>query len=368
MDRSSDLEWMRLALELAANASILTSPNPKVGCVIVKDGLVLGRGWTQAVGQAHAEVQALNDAKLAGQDVRGATLYVSLEPCSHVGRTAACTDALIAAGIARVVAAMEDPNPKVSGQGFAKLRQAGIVIESGILADQAREMNLGFFKRMESGLPWVRLKLAASLDGFTALPNGHSQWITGLEARQDGHRWRARCDAILTGIGTVWADNPQMNVRLDDASVIVRQPRKIVVDSQLRISPKAKIFDQGGVTIAYAKKNPAAEKLLADLGVQLLYLPNAQGQVDLPALMRCLGEQEINELHVEAGGILNGAMMAQDCVDELLLYMAPKLLGKGAGLFSMAAITTLDQAQQLYFHEITQIGETMRILARVSCK
>ncbi|WP_295748091.1 bifunctional diaminohydroxyphosphoribosylaminopyrimidine deaminase/5-amino-6-(5-phosphoribosylamino)uracil reductase RibD [Undibacterium sp.] len=359
----ADLGFMRMALELASRATQSTSPNPKVGCVIVKDGIPIGKGWTQPVGQAHAEVQALRDATARGQDVRAATAYVTLEPCSHFGRTPPCANALIDAGVHRVVAAIQDANPQVAGRGLDLLRTAGISVECGLLAEQAREMNLGFFKRMETGRPWVRMKVAASLDGRTALPNGDSQWITAPEARQDGHLWRARADAILTGIGTVLADDPQMNVR---GVTNLHQPKKIVVDSNLRILPSARIFQDGGTTVVYTNANADAGKhtSLQSVGAELLRLSNQSGQVDLKELMLELGRRQINELHVEAGAKLNGALIEQGCVDELLLYLAPKILGDGAGLFDLPEMTSLAQAKKVIFHEINTVGETIRILAR----
>ena len=365
MDSQLDYQYMQMALALAGRASIETSPNPKVGCVIVRDGQVLGQGWTQPVGQAHAEVQALRDAAAQGHDVHGATAYVTLEPCSHYGRTPPCAKALREAGLARVVAAIEDGNPQVAGRGLAILREAGIVVECGIFPDlaiEAREMNIGFFQRMETGRPWVRMKLAASLDGFTALPNGQSQWITSAAARLDGHRWRARADAILTGIGTVQADDPMLNVR-DIATP--RQPQKIIVDSYLRISPQARVL-QGGALLVCAIADTEKQTRLEQAGAEVICLPNAQQQVDLPALMAELGRRQINELHVEAGARLNGALLQQDCVNELLLYLAPKLLGSGAGLFALPELSHVDQARVLKFHEISQLGDDVRMLARLT--
>ncbi len=363
----ADLAFMRVALELASRATIATSPNPKVGCVLVRHGQIIGQGWTQPVGEAHAEVMALRDAASLGNEVRGATAYVSLEPCSHFGRTPPCANTLIDAGIARVVAALEDANPLVAGRGFALLRAAGIEVEHGVLAAQAREMNLGFFKRMETGRPWVRLKMAASLDGFTALPNGKSQWITAPEARLDGHRWRARSDVILTGIGTVLADDPQMNVRLQDEEVIL-QPRKVIVDTHLRTPLHAKLLTDGGVTVAHSGLDAQIEKNLQDVGVELMHLPNAQGQVDLPSLMLALGAQQVNRVHVEAGAKLSGALIAANCVDELLIYLAPKLLGAGAGMFALSELASIDDALQLRLHETSCIGDTIRVLARFTKK
>ncbi|MCU6432894.1 bifunctional diaminohydroxyphosphoribosylaminopyrimidine deaminase/5-amino-6-(5-phosphoribosylamino)uracil reductase RibD [Undibacterium sp. Jales W-56] len=365
MDIQIDTAFMQMALELASRATIATSPNPKVGCVIVKDGQVIGRGWTQPVGQAHAEVQALRDAAAQGRDVRGATAYVTLEPCSHHGRTPPCANALIDAGIARVVAAVQDANPQVAGRGLTMLRDAGIHVESGLLAQQAREMNIGFFKRMETGMPWVRMKVAASLDGRTALPNGESQWITASDARDDGHQWRARADAILTGIGTVLADDPQMNVR---AVATPRQPLKVVLDSHLRIAPEAKLLQDGSTILVCAQDKDQAflsrQQALAAKGAEILHLPDAQARVDLPALLLELGRRQINELHVEAGATLNGALLAQHCVDELLVYLSPKILGDGAGFFHIPELKKIAEARQVVFHEVRQIGDALRILAR----
>jgi len=369
--RTDERRFMELALEMASNATIETSPNPKVGCVIVKDGSVIGRGWTQPVGQAHAEVQALRDAAAQGHDVKGAVAYVTLEPCSHFGRTPPCANALVDAGVARVVAAIGDANPQVAGRGFAILQQAGISVASAAelgwqdIADTAREMNIGFFKRMETGTPWVRLKVAGSLDGKTALPNGQSQWITGPEARQDGHRWRARADAILTGIGTVIADNPALTVR---GISTPRQPHKIVLDSQLRIDPNAQLFNAANVMIVCAQENAEKQAALIARGAEVLCLPDSQGRIDLPALMRELGRRQYNEVHVEAGATLNGALMTAGCVDELLMYLAPKLLGNGAGLFKLPTLSHVDQAPQLSINDLTKIGDDIRLLARIKHK
>ena len=353
--------WMRAALAEAARAPYSAAPNPRVGCVIVKDGIVIGRGCTQQVGGNHAEIEACNDAHAKGFDLRGATVFVTLEPCSHFGRTPPCADALVQAGVAKVVMAVEDPNPLVAGKGAAMLRAAGIEVVTGVLADEAREMNIGFFSRMQRGRPWVRMKAAASLDGKTALHNGQSQWITSSAARDDGHRWRARACAILTGIGTVSEDNPQLTVRAVDTA---RQPRRIVVDSRLQISPQARILEGGGTWIVTAQSDPAKEAQLHERGAEIILLPNASGKVDLPALMRELGRRQINELHVEAGARLNGSLIREGCVDELLLYLAPSLLGDARDLFDLPALDSLDEKQSLAFHDIKQIGLDLRILAR----
>lgn len=353
---------MTLALEWAARGMNSTAPNPRVGCVIVRDGIVIGAGHTQPAGQAHAEIVALRDAAARGHAVRGATAYVTLEPCNHHGRTPPCSDALVRAGLGRVVAAMEDPNPLVAGQGLAKLAAAGIAVRSGVLADAAYEMNIGFFSRMRRGLPWVRLKTAASLDGMTALRSGESQWITGPEARADGHAWRARACAILTGIGTVKADDPQLNVRAVETS---RQPRRVVVDSKLEIALDARVLAGGASWIVAAVANPDKEAALRAAGHEVILLPNAAGKVDLPALMRELGRREINELHVEAGAKLNGSLIREGCVDELLVYLAPSLIGEAQGMFALGPLASLEQRQRLKFHEVKQVGEDLRILARI---
>jgi diaminohydroxyphosphoribosylaminopyrimidine deaminase/5-amino-6-(5-phosphoribosylamino)uracil reductase len=357
----NDLQGISLALDWAAKGMFTTTPNPRVGCVIVKDKKVIGAGFTQPAGQAHAEVRALTDAASRGADVRGSTVYVTLEPCSHYGRTPPCADALINAGVAQVVAAIADPNPLVAGQGFAKLQAAGIEVVHGVMESEAREMNIGFFSRMQRGKPWVRMKAAASLDGKTALHNGQSQWITSQAARDDGHWWRARACAILTGSGTVNQDDSQLNVRAVNTP---RQPRRIVVDSNLQTSPDARVLQGGGTWIIAAKSDTEKEAQLRERGAEIILLPNAQGKVDLFALMVELGRRQINELHVEAGYKLNGSLIQEDCVDELLLYLAPTLLGDGQGLFNLPALNSLRDKCTLSFHEIKQIGEDVRILAR----
>ncbi len=361
MDISSDLQAMQLALEWAHKGLLTTMPNPRVGCVIVKDGRVIGAGHTQVAGQAHAEVQALLDAASRGLDVRDATVYVTLEPCCHHGRTPPCTDALIQAGVARVVAAITDPNPLVAGQGLARLQAAGISTSCGVLEHEAHEMNLGFFSRMQRGRPWVRLKAAASLDGKTALHNGQSQWITSQVARDDGHAWRARACAILTGIGTVLQDNPQMTVR---AMPVARQPLRIIVDSHLQIMPDARILSGGGSLVVAAHGQADKIARLQEGGTEVILLPNADGKVDLPAVLQVLGERQINELHIEAGYKLNGSLIREACVDECLLYLAPTLLGDALGLFDLGRMDDLSQRRDLFFHEVKQIGADLRILAR----
>ncbi|MDB5793725.1 MAG: ribD [Noviherbaspirillum sp.] len=352
---------MSLALEWASKGMFTTTPNPRVGCVIVKDRRIIGEGFTQPAGQAHAEVQALKDAAQRGADVRGATVYVTLEPCSHHGRTPPCADALIRADVAKVVCATGDPNPLVAGQGLAKLGAAGIEIVRGVLENEAREMNIGFFSRMQRGRPWVRMKAAASLDGKTALHSGESQWITSEAARRDGHWWRARACAIVSGIGTVNEDDPQLNVRAVDTP---RQPRRIIVDSKLQINPAARVLQGGGTWIFAAQPDPEKEARLRDLGAEVILLPNPQRKVDLPAMMLELGKRGMNELHIEAGSKLNGSLIGESCVDELLLYLAPSLLGDAQGMFELRALDRLDGRRQLAYHEVKQIGPDLRILAR----
>lgn len=364
MQITSDTDGMALALEWAAKGMYTTAPNPRVGCVIVRDGDVIGAGHTQPVGQAHAEVQALRDAAARGQDVRGATAYVTLEPCSHYGRTPPCSKALVEAGLGRVVAAMGDPNPLVAGRGMAQLQAAGIEAVSGVLADAAYELNIGFFSRMRRGRPWVRLKTAASLDGMTALDSGESQWITGPDARADGHAWRARACAILTGIGTVKADDPRLTVRGMDTP---RQPRRVIVDSRLEIDPGARILQGEPCWIVAAVPDAEKEARLRAAGHEVILLPNANGagaKVDLPALMLELGRREINEVHVEAGAKLNASLVREGCVDELLVYLAPSLIGAGQGMFALPPPARLADKRELHFHAVDRVGSDLRILAR----
>jgi diaminohydroxyphosphoribosylaminopyrimidine deaminase/5-amino-6-(5-phosphoribosylamino)uracil reductase len=357
-------QHMEQALALAANGLTLTSPNPRVGCVIVSpDGRLLGQGHTQQAGGPHAEVMALRDAADKGFSARGAHAYVTLEPCSHHGRTGPCCDALIAAGIQKVFASITDPNPRVSGQGFERLRAAGVSIDVGLGASASRELNLGFFSRMVRKTPWVRLKVAASLDSKTALTNGTSQWITGKQARTDGHAWRARACALLTGIGTVLKDNPRLNVRLPHTD---RQPHLVVVDSRLQTPADAHLFIASRAVYIYAAvENDAKKTALEAAGATVIYLPGTNGQVDLQAMMQDLGQREINELHVEAGEKLNGSLFQAGLVDELLLYLAPMLIGQGHGIAQFGPLDELSQATMLVFTSIESIGSDLRIVARV---
>ncbi len=356
---AADHAAMARALELAARGLTTTSPNPRVGCVVVGAHGVVGEGWHERAGEPHAEIHALRQA---GEHARGATAYVTLEPCSHFGRTPPCADALIEAGVARVVVAMVDPNPLVAGRGLERLRAAGIFTEHGLLEAEARELNIGFVSRMTRGRPWVRLKAAATLDGKTALANGVSQWITGPAARADGHRWRARACAILTGIGTVREDDPQLTVRDVPCS---RQPLRVLVDAGLEVSPSARILQGAPILIATASADVQRAAALAECGHEVLRLPNASGKVDLPQLMQALGVRGLNEVHVEAGFKLNGSLVREGCVDELLLYLAPMLVGDAAqGLFNLPALAALDGATRLDVRDLRMIGTDLRLIAR----
>ena len=357
--------WMQEALALAARAVGVSEPNPRVGCVIVSaDGSrELGRGHTQQAGQAHAEVMALRDAAARGEDVHGATAWVTLEPCAHHGRTGPCCDALVAAGIGRVVASLTDPNPLVAGQGFARLRAAGVAVETGPGAEAARALNIGFFSRMVRGTPWVRMKIAASLDGQTALANGRSQWITGDAARADGHAWRARAGAVLTGIGTVLEDDPRLDVRL---APVAKQPPLVVVDSRLQTPPQAALLQaERPVWIYAAEEHRGAQAALEERGATVIHLPGPGGKVDLAALMKDLAGRGVNELHVEAGFKLNGSLVREGQVDEFLLYLAPKLLGPGQGMVNIGPLARLADAVPLAFEGIERVGPDLRVLARI---
>lgn len=353
------------ALGLAAQALFLSNPNPRVGCVIASpNGSTLGQGFTQQAGGPHAEIMALRDAAALGHDVRGATAYVTLEPCSHQGRTGPCCDALIAAGIRKVVASIADPNPLVGGQGFERLRAAGVEVDIGPGAEASRELNIGFFSRMVRKTPWVRMKVAASLDGYTALPHGVSQWITSPEARADGHAWRARACAVLTGIGTVLEDDPRLDVR---EVATPRQPHLAVVDSQLQTPPTARLFGLPRQIFIYAaSEHPEKQKALEGRGATVVHLPGPHGKVDLAAMLRDLAARGVNELHVEAGHKLNGSFTREGLADEWLTYLAPKLLGQGRGMAALPPLESLDQALALQFHALDRIGPDLRILARVA--
>jgi diaminohydroxyphosphoribosylaminopyrimidine deaminase/5-amino-6-(5-phosphoribosylamino)uracil reductase len=350
---AADHAHMARALQLAARGLFTTSPNPRVGCVIVKDGRVVGEGWHERTGTPHAEVHAL---KAAGKAAQGATAYVTLEPCSHHGRTPPCAEALIQAGVTRVVAAMRDPNPLVAGGGITMLTLAGIEAEVGLMEAEARALNPGFVSRMTRQRPWVRLKTASTLDGKTALANGASQWITGEAARADVQQLRARACAILTGSGTVLADNPRMNVRNFD---IGRQPLRVIVDSKLRTPTDAMILP---ALIACRHADLVARAALERAGAEVIELPGADGRVDLQALLTLLGQRGVNELHVEAGAALNGALLAAGLVDEWVAYVAPMAVGDSArGLFAQPPLTTLAEASRFRLADMRQLGEDLRL-------
>ena len=353
---------MTRALQLAEQGLYTTMPNPRVGCVIVKEGKIIGEGAHLKVGEPHAEVFAMQQA---GDNAKGATLYVTLEPCSHTGRTPPCTHALLKAGIAKVIAAMQDPNPLVAGSGLAHLQAHNIEVASGLMQAQAEALNPGFISRMTRKQPFIRCKIATSLDGKTALNNGASQWITSEAARLDVQFWRARSCAILTGIGTVLVDNPSMTVR-DIATN--RQPLKVIVDSQLQTPLDAKILQGGNVLIAFANDAQNKSAALIDAGVQLLCIPNSDSKVCLKTLLSHLAACEINEVLVEGGESLNGALLAQNLIDELLIYYAPKLMGSTAkGMFALPAFTQMSQAMHLDIIDMRQIGVDIRLRAKPLC-
>lgn len=357
--------FMEQALALARRSIGQSEPNPRVGCVMVAaDGRrVLGQGHTQPAGQPHAEIMALRDAAARGHSVAGAAAYVTLEPCSHHGRTGPCCDALLAAGVRIVVAALPDPNPLVGGQGFARLRAAGVEVVVGPGAAASRELNIGFFSRMLRQTPWVRMKVAASLDGKTALDNGASQWITSEAARSDGHGWRARAGAVLTGIGTVLQDNPRLDVRHVPTS---RQPDAVVVDSRLETPLDANLFMSGRRLFVYsAVRDTARQAALEARGAQVVHMPGPDGKVDLTGMLRDLAGHEVNELHVEAGYKLNGSLIRAGLVDELLVYLAPKLIGEGRGMAHFGPLADLAQAVAFEFLSSERVGPDLRLLARI---
>ncbi|MGA9991279.1 MAG: bifunctional diaminohydroxyphosphoribosylaminopyrimidine deaminase/5-amino-6-(5-phosphoribosylamino)uracil reductase RibD [Thiobacillaceae bacterium] len=359
MFTEQDYAHMARALQLAERGLNTTTPNPRVGCVIVKDGNIIGQGWHAMAGGPHAEIHALTEA---GNEARSATVYVTLEPCSHQGRTPPCADALAEAGVARVVAAMTDPNPQVSGNGLSRLQSAGIQAQSGLLEAEARALNEGFIKRMVFGHPFVRIKTASSLDGKTALSNGRSKWITGEPARRDVHRLRARSCAILTGVGTIAADDPQLNVRGVDTP---RQPLKVIVDSRLRAPVTARILAEGKTLIACAEPDRKRSAALESAGAQILCLPQADGQVDLNALLSRLAQTGINEVMTEAGPTLNGALLAAGLVDEWVQYVAPVLLGDAArGLFRLAEPADMTQRLTWRLMDSRQLGSDLRLTWR----
>lgn len=357
---------MALALALAERGLESTHPNPRVGCVIAQGEQIIAEGWHERAGEAHAEVRAL---AAAGEQARGATVYVTLEPCSHHGRTPPCVNALMAAGVARVVFAVEDPNPLVQGQGALALRAAGITVDAGLMQEQAVQLNPGFFKRMKLGQPWVRVKLAMSLDGRTALASGASQWITGEAARSDVQHWRARSSAVMTGVDTVLADDPQLSVRLPGPNRY-RQPLRVVLDSSLRTPPRARLFTTGGdvllLTVASTdRSHDLRRKALEARGARVEVIPAAAGRPDLPVVLERLAHLQVNDLLVEAGPRLAGALLHQRLVDELLLYVAPKLLGPQArALVDLPVLDDLQQAPGFELIEEQRVGDDVRLRLR----
>lgn len=355
-----DARYMARAIELAEHGLYTTDPNPRVGCVVVKDGTIVGEGWHVRAGEAHAEVLAL---RAAGERARGADVYVTLEPCNHFGRTPPCTEALLQAGVRCVTAAMRDPNPLVDGKGFDRLAEAKIEFRSGLLQAQAEALNPGFISRMSRRRPYVRLKIAASLDGRTAMANGESRWITGEASRTDVQRLRARSSAVLTGIGTVLADDPALTVRAFD---IGRQPSRVIVDSRLQIPVTAQTLRLLGRTIiATSTIDEPKLRGLTAAGAEILHLPQAGGWVDLPGLMQALAERNINEVLVEAGAILSGALLEQELVDEIIVYVAPTFLGDDArGMFRLPALKSLQHRVRLQLVDTRVIGDDWRVTAK----
>ena len=362
----ADQALLLRAVALAEQSIGLSDPNPRVGCVLhTADGQLAGEGFTQQAGGPHAEVMALRDAAATGHSVTGGTAWVSLEPCAHHGRTPPCADALIAAGLARVVVALGDPYDQVAGQGISRLRAAGLQVDladDGPARQAAQELNIGFLSRLQRGRPWVRMKIAASLDGRTALLDGRSQWITGEAARRDGHVWRRRAAAVLSGIGTVMADDPQLDVRLVATQC---QPLRVVLDSGFATPPQARLLAvPGRVLVVGAQDQPERMTALRAAGAEVLLLPGANGRVDLPALLQHLAAAGVAELHVESGAVLNAALLGADLVDELLVYLAPKLLGPGLAMAALPPLAALDQALPLAFEDAQRVGDDMRLRLR----
>ncbi len=358
---ADDHRFMARALQLAAKGIYGTAPNPNVGCVLVRDGVIVGEGWHEKAGEPHAEIHALRQA---GEKARGATAYVTLEPCCHHGKTPPCSDALIAAGVARVVAAMVDPHSKVAGNGLQQLQAAGIAVEHGLMQAQAEALNPGFVKRMQTGLPYVRGKLAMSLDGRTAMASGESKWITGAAARDDVQHLRARSGAILTGVGTVLADDPAMTVRLPGFS---RQPLRVVVDTNLSMLPQAKMLQQPGKTlIMTCSDDLPARQALQDAGAEVHVMPYCNTTVDLLPVLQHLGDLQINEVLLETGATLSGAMIEAGLIDELVIYMAPLIMGNQArGLFNLPGLESMQDKIELNIIDQRMVGNDMRITATV---
>lgn len=361
MNENQERHWMERALALAARGMSTTDPNPCVGCVLVRDDAVVGEGWHERAGGPHAEIVAL---KAAGEAARGATAYLNLEPCAHQGRTGPCAQALVNAGVKRVVASIADPNPAVSGQGFAILESAGVEVVRGVMADEAEAINRGFLKRHRDGRPWFTVKFAASLDGRTALANGASKWISGEAARQEVQQMRARSSAVLTGIGTVLADDPRLDVRLDGDW---RQPARIVLDPALRCPPGARLFEtEGNVFVIATRDDSARVRALSAAGATVVRLPADDGRVDLEALAGWLALQQFNEVLVEAGATLNGSLLQSGLVDELVVFLAPVLLGSSArAMFALPPLAEMSARRELDITEMREVGDDLRITARV---
>lgn len=361
---ADDIRYMSRAMQLAERGLYTTAPNPRVGCVLVKDNQIVGEGWHAIAGGPHAEIVALEQA---GEAAYGATAYVTLEPCCHHGKTPPCSDALITAGVVRVVAAMEDPNPRVAGEGLKQLQQAGIDASSGLLAAQAEALNPGFVQRMRNGRPFVRSKLAMSVDGRTAMASGESKWITGDAARRDVQHLRARSCAIMSGIGTILADDPSLTVRLDSGEQSMRQPLRVILDPHLSTPETARFLTQPGKSlIVTATEEPGIQQRLAKAGAEVIYLPNGPDAIDLHALMGVLAEREVNEVLLETGAILSGAVLRAGIIDELVIYMAPKLMGDGArGLFHTPGLDSLADAVSLDIRDIRAVGQDWRITAAI---
>ncbi|MGM8936579.1 bifunctional diaminohydroxyphosphoribosylaminopyrimidine deaminase/5-amino-6-(5-phosphoribosylamino)uracil reductase RibD [Pseudomonas neustonica] len=365
----ADRQWMSRALTLAARGLYTTEPNPRVGCVLVKGEQVVGEGWHVQAGEGHAEVNALAQA---GEQARGATAYVTLEPCSHVGKTPPCADALIAAGVSRVVAAMQDPNPLVAGNGLQRLRDAGIEVTCGLLEEQARELNPGFIKRMQLGLPWVRVKLAMSLDGRTAMASGESKWITGPAARADVQRLRARSGAVISGADSVLLDDSALTVRASElglsdeeaSAAVQRQPLRVLIDSLRRVPLEQRFFRESGPTLVISTSAEQAAESYQSIGSELLALPGDDGKVDLPTVLRTLAERGCNEVLVEAGAALSGAFWRAGLVDELIVYMAPRLLGSQARPLMQLPFESMSEAMDVAVSDMRAIGQDWRITAR----
>ena len=359
MFSSDDHAYMSQALQLAERGLYSTSPNPRVGCLIVSDGIIVGSGWHVHTGQPHAEINALN---VAGEAAQGATVYLTLEPCSHYGRTHPCAEALIRAKVAKVIIAMQDPNPLVAGKGTSLLKQSGINVLVGLMGEWAKDLNVGFVSRMTNNRPWVRMKIAASLDGKTALNNGVSQWITGEAARHDGHRLRARSCAVLTGIGTVLEDDPQLSVRFIETP---RQPLRIIIDSRLKIPTTARVLRGEGELIFTTTDNKERISALKEVGARPIILPNEKGKIDLAGLMQILADFEINELLVEAGNRLSSAFIREGLVNELIIYLAPHLIGNRAmGMLQLPELTDLSEKYNLKIKDLRMVGEDIRIMGR----